>query len=168
MSPVVLVFKGNRREVTGSCHNPSGLQSRGFAGILQQDVKVYPPVWRCSGDRIVRENPSPLILSELLPRLEKCYIQANKAKKRRSYTTCRDPIESLGRSKLRLARTSFVGITLVVLGRCLMRYDERLGNIDLRRRVAWWAAYGVACFACVLIFCAALAIFAQGVEPLSL
>jgi hypothetical protein len=124
---------------------PGHLNGGGFSevGVFHPDLQLLIGLkGRIKQDEYLRPYPSTLIYLHRIASLNKRQVQPKEAKYSNCYPSYCDPVEAASCTKLRLAGTSLLGVSLVVLGGGLLNYGERLGNI--RYNISWWSGYWIA------------------------
>jgi hypothetical protein len=124
---------------------PGNLRGGGFpeVGVFHSNLHLLIGLkGRVEQDEYLRPYPGALIYLHRIASLNKCHVQPEEARHSDCYPGYRDPVEAASCTKLGLAGTSLFGVSLIVLGRRLLDYGERLGNV--RYNISWWSGYWIA------------------------
>jgi hypothetical protein len=112
----------------------------------------------------LRSDPSALVCHHGIAGLFKRHVKTPEAEETNRYPDYCDPVEETGRTNLRLAGTSLLGISLIVLGGRLLNYGERLG--DVRHNISWWSGYWIAVGGSMALIIVFISLASHWVSPM--
>lgn len=135
------VLIGNVFQVRG-CSNPSmHTESGRVTGVLEKNLKISSSTIQRLGGVFERHNPRSLIEFQSAAALLIAKTDKEEADERYGDPTNGDFVEFFGGSQVRSAIIGFVSIALIFLGRRLLSYGERIG--DVAHDFWWWGGYSL-------------------------